>query len=139
MYQSYFPNSENEEDVTLFRRFTKYLQKTLSMKRMYYMKHLSEPFLNNNGQTKWSSDELEFISDLSASASFENLFVWDWVKCMLNNLSPLEREIFCYAYFMDMSDAKIASKVNLAQSTVWRYRHLAIDKMEKYIKREKNG
>lgn len=139
MYQSYFLNSQNEEDLTLFRRFTKYLQKTLTMKRMYYMKELSEHISNKSNQVNWNLDELAGLADLEANASIEDLFIWDWVKSVLNCLSSLEREIFCYAYFMDMSDFKIARKVNLAQSTVWRYRHLAISKLEKYIKREKNG
>lgn len=142
MYQDYFPNSANDkEDMTIFYRFTTYLQKTVVSRRAKYLKKMLKITQNENVMDVSLMEDTAKIkfADLSIEYELENIDAWDTVKRALRCLTDREREVLLCSCFLDMTDQEIANKLHASRTGVLYTRHQALAKLEIYMKENRNG
>lgn len=134
--------SSSNDELTIRNQFDRICKLALKGEAVDYHRHMAyrqkyEVLLSELPEWKlnqmFSMDEYEIENQRFKVLGYDIEVKDTLIAEALQLLSERKRDVILLSYFMDMSDAEIARKMNLVRSTVYEHRTRSLELMKKIM------
>lgn len=134
--------SSSNDELTIRNQFDRICKLALKGETVDYHRHMAyrqkyEVLLSELPEWKlnqmFSMDEYEIENQRFKVLGYDIEVKDTLIAEALQLLSERKRDVILLSYFMDMSDAEIARKMNLVRSTVYEHRTRSLELMKKIM------
>lgn len=134
--------SSSSDELTIRNQFDRICKLALKGEAVDYHRHIAyrqkhEVLLSE--LPEWKMNQMFSVDEYEAENKWFKVLGYDievkdtLIAEALQLLSERKREVILLSYFMDMSDAEIARKMNLVRSTVHEHRKHSLELMKKIL------
>lgn len=134
--------SSSSDELTIRNQFDRICKLALKGEAVDYHRHMAyrqkhEVLLSE--LPEWKMNQMFSVDEYEAENKWFKVLGYDievkdtLIAEALQLLSERKREVILLSYFMDMSDAEIARKMNLVRSTVHEHRKHSLELMKKIL------